>query len=67
MPKLAVGNQDQPTAEKRLLKSMDFSHALRLSLKVLLNTFLQTLNTAPIQISQITIDCGVAFHTPSVI
>jgi hypothetical protein len=67
MAKLAVGNQDQPTIEKQLVKSMDFSHALSDMLKVLLNNFSQTLNTAPIQISQVTIDCRVAFHAPSVI
>jgi hypothetical protein len=67
MAKLAVGNQDQPTTEKQLVKSMDFSHAFSSTSKVVLNTFLQTLSTAPNQISQVTIDCGVAFHAPSVI
>jgi hypothetical protein len=39
MAKLTVGNQDQPTAEKHLVKSMDFFHAFGLVLKWLLNRF----------------------------
>jgi hypothetical protein len=40
MAKLHVGNQDQPTAEKQLVKSMDFSHAQRYVLGGVLNSFL---------------------------
>jgi hypothetical protein len=40
MAKLAVGNQDQPTTEKQLVKSMDFSHAQGYVLEAFLNSFL---------------------------
>jgi len=40
MAKLAVGNQIQPTTEKLVAKSMDFSHAHGLVLEGLLNSFL---------------------------
>jgi len=44
--KLALGNQDQPTAEKNLVKSMDFSHAKGYGVKWLLNRFLLPLGLA---------------------
>jgi hypothetical protein len=37
--KTSSDNQDQATAEKHLVKSMDFSHALGIWLKGLLNRF----------------------------
>jgi hypothetical protein len=39
MAKLAVGNQDQPTEEKQVAKSMDFSHTHSYILELFLNSF----------------------------
>jgi len=39
MAKLTMSNQDQPTAEKRLLKSMNFFHAFDQVSKWVLNRF----------------------------
>jgi hypothetical protein len=45
MAELTIGNQDQATKEKQLVKSMDFSHALGIGLKGLLNRFLLPLTS----------------------